>query len=95
MIDGEDGKVLVPKGRYAKMRNVWFIPSVLTLENWLKRCGFKDIKLCHVDYTSTEEQRVTPWMDYESLQQFLDPADKSKTIEGYPAPKRALFVCSR
>ena len=28
-------------GRYAKMRNVWFIPSLLTLEGWLKRCGFK------------------------------------------------------
>ncbi len=94
VIDGENGKVLVPKGRYAKMRNVWFIPSVLTLENWLKRCGFKNINLCHVDYTATEEQRVTEWMDYESLEQFLDAADQRKTVEGYPAPKRALFICS-
>jgi len=94
VIDGEEGKVLLPKGRYAKMRNVWFIPSVLTLQGWLKRCGFKDIHIADVNQTSIEEQRITPWMDYESLQQFLDPADADKTIEGYPAPKRAIVICS-
>lgn len=93
VIDGEEGKVLVPKGRYAKMRNVWFIPSVLTLESWLKRCGFRHINLCHVGFTSIDEQRVTPWMDYESLEQFLNPKDHTKTVEGYPAPKRAIFIC--
>lgn len=94
VIDGEDGKVLLPKGRYAKMRNVWFIPSVLTLEGWLKRCGFKNVNIADVNQTSTDEQRVTPWMDYESLEKFLDPEDGNKTIEGYPAPKRAVFICS-
>jgi tRNA (mo5U34)-methyltransferase len=94
VIDGEQGKVLVPEGRYAKMRNVWFIPSVLTLESWLKRCGFKNINVADVNRTSIDEQRITPWMAYESLQQFLDPKDPDKTIEGYPAPKRAILICS-
>jgi tRNA (mo5U34)-methyltransferase len=93
VIDGKEGETLVPQGRYAKMRNVWFIPSVLTLEGWLKRCGYKNIRLVDVTTTSIEEQKVTEWMEFESLQQFLDPTDLSKTIEGYPAPKRAIFIC--
>jgi tRNA (mo5U34)-methyltransferase len=31
-------------------------------------------------------------MVFESLSDFLDPKDKNKTIEGYPAPKRAIFL---
>ncbi|MFT7643412.1 MAG: tRNA (mo5U34)-methyltransferase, partial [Pirellulaceae bacterium] len=31
----------------------------------------------------------------ESLPDFLDPGDSSKTVEGYPAPKRALVVATR
>lgn len=94
VIDGKKGETLVPDGRYAKMRNVWFIPSVLTLESWLQRCGFKNIRLVDVSKTSIDEQRVTPWMEFESLKEFLDPTDLNKTIEGYPAPKRAIFICS-
>ncbi|KAA3610710.1 MAG: tRNA 5-methoxyuridine(34)/uridine 5-oxyacetic acid(34) synthase CmoB [Calditrichaeota bacterium] len=94
VIDGEKGATLVPDGRYAKMRNVWFIPSVLTLESWLKRCGYKNIRLVDVTKTSIEEQRVTEWMEFESLKEFLDPTDLNKTIEGYPAPKRAIFTCT-
>jgi tRNA (mo5U34)-methyltransferase len=93
VIDGKEGESLVPEARYAKMRNVWFIPSVLTLEGWLKRCGYKKIKLVDVNQTSIEEQRVTPWMEFESLKEFLDTKDLNKTIEGYPAPKRAIFIC--
>ena len=94
VINGRNGEVLVPRGRYAKMRNVWFIPAVSTLEGWLKRCGFNQVNVIDVHFTSTEEQRVTPWMDYESLAEFLDPADPSITVEGYPAPQRAIFICS-
>ena len=94
VIDGADGHILVPRGRYAKMRNVWFIPSVLTLQGWLKRCGFKKINVVDVNQTSVKEQRITPWMDYESLEQFLDPKDQNRTIEGYPAPKRTIIICS-
>lgn len=92
VIDGEKGEVLVPEGRYSKMHNVWFMPSCLTLESWLKRIGFKNVRLIDVNQTSTEEQRGTDWMVFESLPDFLDPNDHNKTIEGYPAPKRAILL---
>jgi len=94
VIEGDENTLLVPRDRYAKMRNVWFIPSVTMLEGWLKRLGFKDIKIADVNQTTTEEQRVTEWMDYESLSDFLDPNDPNLTIEGYPAPRRACLVCT-
>ncbi len=83
---------LMPQGRYAKMRNVWFIPSVAMLRLWLKRAGFKDIKAIDVSPTSCEEQRSTAWMRFESLSDFLDPDDPDRTIEGYPAPVRAILT---
>lgn len=92
VVDGGKNHVLVPDGRYAKMRNVWFLPSVASLEAWLVRVGFKDVKTVDVTDTSTQEQRSTDWMQYESLEDFLDPADNSRTIEGYPAPKRAIVL---
>lgn len=92
VIDGKKDEVLVPEDRYAKMRNVWFIPSCLTLESWLKRSRFKNIRLINVTKTTTEEQRSTEWMHYESLIEFLDPNDSGKTIEGLPTPKRAIFL---
>ena len=51
--------------------------------SWLKKVGFKDIKLVDVTDTSTEEQRSTEWMSFHSLEQFLDPDDSQKSIEGY------------
>ncbi|MEE9302845.1 MAG: tRNA 5-methoxyuridine(34)/uridine 5-oxyacetic acid(34) synthase CmoB [Thiotrichaceae bacterium] len=95
VIEGDENTVLVPEDRYAKMRNVWFIPSTAMLERWLRRLGFSDIKVVDVNQTSTEEQRATAWMNYESLADFLDPNDTNLTIEGYPAPLRACLVCRR
>jgi tRNA (mo5U34)-methyltransferase len=92
VIDGKADEVLVPEGRYAKMRNVWFIPSVLTLESWLKRAGFRNIRHIDTTVTTIEEQRKTKWMEYESLSDFLHPEDITKTIEDYPAPRRAIFI---
>jgi tRNA (mo5U34)-methyltransferase len=92
VIDGELGMSLMPEERYAKMRNVWFIPSVETMLLWLRRCGYKNARCVDVDTTSLDEQRQTEWMTFESLADFLDPEDSSKTIEGYPAPKRAVFI---
>lgn len=94
VIEGEMGEVLVPADRYARMRNVWFIPSCLTLEAWLKRCGYRDVRMMDVSPTTAEEQRSTEWMTYESLPDFLDPDDPIRTVEGYPAPKRAIFVAA-
>ncbi|GAA5524523.1 tRNA U34 carboxymethyltransferase [Microbulbifer aestuariivivens] len=94
VIDGELGDCLVPEGRYAKMRNVWFLPSCATLESWLRKCGFANPRTVDLDTTSLEEQRRTDWMRYESLADFLDPQDQTKTAEGHPAPKRAVLVAN-
>lgn len=95
VIEGDENTVLVPEDRYAKMRNVWFIPSAKALIQWLERVGFKDVKLANIDVTQLNEQRKTDWVDTESLEDFLDPDDKSKTIEGYPAPIRAIITARR
>ena len=94
VIDGGQGQALVPDGRYAKMRNVWFIPSPPTLVQWLRRCGFDAVRVLDVTVTSTEEQRATDWMRFESLSDYLDPDDRSKTVEGYPAPRRAILLAN-
>ncbi len=92
VIDGGLGEVLVPEDRYAKMRNVWFLPSCPTLMSWLKRCGFANIRLVDITATSTEEQRRTEWMNFHSLKDHLDPNNPLLTCEGLPAPKRAIFI---
>lgn len=92
VVDGDQHTVLVPQDRYAQMSNVWCIPSVQALEHWLIKCGFKSVETVDVADTSLDEQRKTPWMESQSLADFLDPNDQSKTIEGYPAPKRAVTL---
>ena len=94
VVEGGEGTVLMPEGRYAKMRNVWFLPSVPTMMLWLRRCGFKKIECVDINRTSIEEQRQTEWMTFESFANFLDPDNYTKTIEGYPAPLRAVFVAT-
>jgi tRNA (mo5U34)-methyltransferase len=45
-----------------------------------------------VTRTTEAEQRKTAWIQTESLADFLDPEDHMRTIEGYPAPRRALML---
>ena len=92
VIDGDANQVLVPRDRYAQMRNVWFLPSANALELWLARAGFSNIKTVCVNQTTIEEQRQTEWMHFHSLENYLDPANKNLTVEGYPAPKRAILI---
>ncbi|PLY01664.1 MAG: tRNA 5-methoxyuridine(34)/uridine 5-oxyacetic acid(34) synthase CmoB [Desulfuromonas sp.] len=92
VVEGEEGYAFLPPGRYAKMRNVWFLPSVPTLVQWLARSGFRDVRCVDVTATSRDEQRTTEWMTFESLPDFLDPDDTTRTIEGHPAPLRAVFT---
>ncbi len=94
VIDGKLGESLVPEGRYAKMRNVWFIPSCETLLQWMMRCGFKNCRVVDVNQTSLKEQRSTEWMHFNSLKDFLDPNDLNLTCEGLPAPKRAIIIAN-
>ena len=95
IVDGDENTVLVPGERYAKMRNVWFLPSAKAMCAWLERCGFKNVRMVNTDITALDEQRKTDWIDTESLEDFLDPADPNKTIEGYPAPQRAIFIANK
>lgn len=92
VIEGDAQSVLVPEDRYAMMRNVWFIPSTTMLTIWLKRVGFRRIQVVDVSQTNIHEQRTTDWMTFQSLSDFLDPNDPQRTIEGYPAPRRAVFL---
>lgn len=92
VIEGPEGQVLVPEDRYAQMRNVWFIPSPGTLHRWLARAGFRKIRMIDLSVTTVEEQRKTPWMRFHSLADFLDPRDERRTLEGYPRPRRAIFL---
>ncbi|CAX55335.1 tRNA 5-methoxyuridine(34)/uridine 5-oxyacetic acid(34) synthase CmoB [Erwinia pyrifoliae] len=95
VIDADDQQVLVPGERYAQMRNIYFIPSAGALKNWLEKCGFVDVRIVDHSFTSIDEQRRTSWMTSESLAEFLDPNDATKTLEGYPAPLRAVLVATK
>ncbi|MBD9398352.1 tRNA 5-methoxyuridine(34)/uridine 5-oxyacetic acid(34) synthase CmoB [Pseudomonas sp. PDM11] len=95
VVEGDAQQVLVPEDRYAQMRNVWFLPSVPALELWLRRAGFLDVRCVDVSVTSVEEQRSTEWMRYQSLPEFLDPLDHRRTVEGLPAPRRAVMVARK
>lgn len=92
VIEGDVNSVLLPTDRYQQMRNVWFLPSCDALVLWLQRCGFKNVRVVDVSKTTTDEQRATDWMVFDSLEKFLDPDDPSKTIEGYPGPMRAVVL---
>ena len=95
VVEGDANTVLVPHDRYAKMNNVYFLPSVAALTGWLEKVGFTEVRCVDVDITSTDEQRATEWMTYQSLSDFLDPNDPSKTVEGYPAPMRATLIATK
>ena len=86
IIEGSDEYVLSPM-RYAKMKNVYFIPTLKALYNWIERAGFKEIEFIGKRYTTTNEQRKTEWIEGESLESFLNKS-QTKTIEGYDPPLR-------
>ncbi|HIP54672.1 MAG TPA: tRNA 5-methoxyuridine(34)/uridine 5-oxyacetic acid(34) synthase CmoB [Sulfurimonas autotrophica] len=87
-IEGDEEMALCPETTYSKIPNIYFVPTVKALKNWCLRAGFDDFEVLEQSVTDTNEQRKTKWIAGESLENFLDPNDSSKTIEGYPAPKR-------
>ncbi len=95
MIDGDDEICLTPKKRYSKIPNIYFIPTINALKNWCYRAGFDNIEILEISKTKPNEQRKTEWIDTESLDDFLDKNDNSKTIEGYPAPKRVYIKAKK
>lgn len=95
VIEGDAGQVLLPQDRYARMRNVWFIPSTAELLRWLRRCGFDNARVVDESSTAIDEQRRTDWMQFESLQQALDEDNPALTVEGLPGPRRAVVLANR
>ena len=95
VVEGGETTVLMPADRYARMANVWFIPSVAALSLWLRRLGFADVHCVDVTATTVGEQRATDWCGGESLCDFLDPANPNRTVEGYPAPLRAILIARK
>lgn len=95
VIEGDENAVLVPKERYAQMRNVYFFPSARALKVWLELVGFEQVRIVDENVTSIGEQRSTDWMTHNSLPDYLDPSDASKTVEGYPAPRRAVLIAKK
>ena len=95
VVEGDERHCLVPRGRYARMSNIWFIPSCEMLTLWLDKLGFRDIRQIDVTATTSAEQRTTGWMQFQSLADFLDPQDQSLTVEGYPAPRRGIFMARK
>lgn len=95
VIEGDETSVLVPVDRYAQMRNVYFFPSAKALKVWLEQVGFVDVRIVDENVTSIGEQRTTEWMTHNSLPDYLDPNDPSKTVEGHPAPRRAILVAKK
>lgn len=89
-----DGGPIEPPNRYARMRNVHMIPDVDTLAGWLRAAGFATVRMVDRSVTTEAEQRATPWMTYQSLADALDPDDPTRTVEGYPAPQRAVMIAS-
>ncbi len=91
-VDGDEGYSLTPADRYARMSNVWFVPSIKTIVRWLDRCRFTKIQVVDESVTSIDEQRKTEWMPFDSLADALNPSNSEFTIENYPSPKRVIVT---
>jgi tRNA (mo5U34)-methyltransferase len=87
-IDGEEEMALCPESSYSKIPNIYFVPTIKALKNWCLRAGFSSFEVLETSVTDEGEQRKTEWIEGQSLEDFLDPEDKTKTVEGYPAPQR-------
>ncbi len=94
IIPGQDSRACTPTDRYARMRNVWLLPTISELTTWMARVGYRDIRLIDETVTTEDEQRTTEWMPFESLREALDPDDPSRTIEGWPAPRRVIVTAT-
>ncbi|MDH3534000.1 MAG: tRNA 5-methoxyuridine(34)/uridine 5-oxyacetic acid(34) synthase CmoB [Gammaproteobacteria bacterium] len=91
-LPGEESFARTPDDRYARMRNVWLLPTIGELTTWLRRCGYRGIEIIDATLTTIDEQRATEWMPFESLAEALDADDPEHTVEGWPAPRRAIVL---
>ena len=91
-ISGDDCISLTPTNRYAGATGVWFLPTMSCLQNWIRRAGFSQQIPFYSAPLDSHEQRATPWANVKSLKDFLNPEDKTHTIEGHPAPWRHYIM---
>lgn len=92
IVPGNENSTLRLNSRYANMRNVYELPTMTRLQNWMRDAGFSAMRTVSVNTTSRSEQRSTDWMPSHSLADALDPNDSSRTIEGHPRPLRAVVL---
>ncbi len=92
VLPGDEPRAATPPARYARMKNVWLLPTLSELDTWLARSGFCERRVVDVTLTTSEEQRRTEWMTFDSLAEALDPAEPARTVEGWPAPRRAVLT---
>lgn len=95
IVEDRDSLWLEKGARYARMRNVWCIPNTQDLLQWLERAGFVSPRVVDLSPTTTDEQRSTTWMPFESLAEALDPSDPSRTVEDLPTPLRAIVIARK
>ena len=87
-IPGTEPVALFPEQRYAKVPGTYFVPTGACLANWLSRAGFTEVQIFFSHPMSSQEQRRTDWMVFESYDDFVDKNNPTLTKEGYPAPIR-------
>lgn len=95
VVNQEPPLTITPPDRYAKMRNAWTIPSSHSLRKLFEGVGFTEVSVHSYGPLTIDEQRSTPFAPYESLSDFLDPNDSTRTVEGHPAPHTALVIGRR
>lgn len=94
-IPGDEPLALFPEKTYAKAPGTYFVPTGAALKNWLLRAGFSDVELFCSHPMSSEEQRRTEWMVFESFSDYIDPHNPGLTVEGYPAPCRVFLSAGK
>lgn len=94
-IEGDDDICLCPISSYSKIPNIYFVPTIKALKNWCLRVGFESFEVLETSITTAYEQRKTSWIEGESLEDFLDKNDHTKTVEGYPAPARVYVKLTK
>lgn len=86
------GEMEISPKRYARMGNVHRLPQASLLMQWLHEVGFNRCRMVDISRTSVQEQRSSDWMRFESLAEALDPHNPALTVEGLPAPRRAIVM---
>ncbi|MDH3441323.1 MAG: tRNA 5-methoxyuridine(34)/uridine 5-oxyacetic acid(34) synthase CmoB, partial [Gammaproteobacteria bacterium] len=95
VLPGDGRRIHEPVDRYARMRNVWHLPTIPVLRDWVQEAGFAPPRVIDVSTTTSVEQRSTEWMPFESLAEALDSENPDLTVEGLPAPTRAILSCRK